>query len=41
MTNDTFKIGQTLEVKRIGLGTMRLTSGEGKWGMPTDKNREK
>lgn len=38
MTNKTFKIGQTLEIKRIGLGTMRLTAGEGKWGMPTDKN---
>lgn len=38
MTNKTFKIGQTLEVKRIGLGTMRLTSGQGKWGMPADKD---
>jgi pyridoxine 4-dehydrogenase len=37
MTNKTFKIGQTLEIKRIGLGTMRLTAGEGKWGMPADK----
>lgn len=38
MTNKTFKIGQMLEVKRIGLGTMRLTTGEGKWGMPADKD---
>lgn len=37
ISNKTFKIGQTIEVKRIGLGTMRLTSGEGKWGMPSDK----
>ena len=38
MTNKTFKIGQTLEINRIGLGTMRLTAGEGKWGRPSDKD---
>jgi len=37
MTNKTYKIAKTLEVQRIGLGTMRLTAGEGKWGMPPDK----
>ena len=35
---DEFFIGKEFEIKRIGLGTMRLTSGVGKWGMPEDKN---
>jgi len=35
---EKFLIGKEFEVKRIGFGTMRLTSGNGKWGMPEDKN---
>jgi len=31
----TFKIGNDLEVKRLGFGTMRLT-GKGIWGEPKD-----
>jgi len=38
MANKTYKIGQELEVKRMGLGTMRLTAGDGKWGAPIDKS---
>lgn len=38
MSNETYKIGQALEIKRIGLGTMRLTTGKGKWGMPEDRD---
>ena len=37
MGNRTYKIGNVLEVERIGLGTMRLTAGDGKWGPPKDK----
>ena len=38
MIKGILQIGNKLKIKRIGLGTMRLTSGEGKWGMPKDKN---
>ncbi|WP_337041937.1 aldo/keto reductase [Emticicia sp. 17c] len=33
----TFTIGDTLEVNRIGLGTMRATTGAGSWGEPADR----
>ncbi|TPE42962.1 aldo/keto reductase [Pontibacter mangrovi] len=33
----TFKIGNDLEVKRMGFGAMRIT-GEGIWGPPKDKD---
>ena len=35
--NQTYKIGDDLEVNRIGFGTMRATTGEGVWGDPINK----
>jgi len=36
MNNTTFRIGDELEVSRLGFGAMRLT-GPGIWGQPTDR----
>jgi pyridoxine 4-dehydrogenase len=35
MSEDTFRLGGDLEVRRLGFGSMRLT-GEGVWGEPAD-----
>lgn len=35
--NSTFKLGDDLEVNRLGFGAMRIT-GEGIWGWPPDRN---
>ena len=39
-TQKTFKLGNDLEVNRLGYGAMRLT-GEGIWGPPKDKEAAK
>ena len=36
MTNTTFAIGGDIEVRRLGLGAMRIT-GPGTWGPPRDR----
>lgn len=38
--SDIFKIGNTLEVRRLGFGAMRIT-GDGIWGEPKDRNAAK
>lgn len=35
--NKQFSIGDTLAINRIGLGTMRATTGAGSWGEPADR----
>jgi len=35
--NKKFCIGNSLEVDRLGLGTMRATTGAGSWGEPADR----